>query len=53
MAEKYCNKIYHSGKNDDIFMHLIKTYLYPPENSCISKEESMRGVLQILSDHVE
>ena len=31
MAEAYCTKIYNSGKNPGIFLHLIKTYLYPPE----------------------
>ena len=48
MAEAYCTKIYNSGKNPDIFLHLIKTYLYPPEDSAISKDESIHLALRVL-----
>ena len=53
MAEAYCTKIYNSGKNPDIFLHLIKTYLYPPEDSAISKDESIHLALRVFSNHYE
>lgn len=53
MADAYCTKIYNSGKNPDIFLHLIKTYLYPPEDSSLSKEESIHLALRVFSNHFE
>lgn len=53
MAEAYCLKMYTSHKNREIFMHLIKTYLFPPENSCIPKEECCKLALRVFSNHAE
>lgn len=53
MADAYCMKIFNSGKNPDIFLHLIKTYLYPPEDSTLSKEDSIHLALRVFSSHFE
>ncbi|KAK8822896.1 hypothetical protein WA556_001787, partial [Blastocystis sp. ATCC 50177/Nand II] len=53
MADAYCTKIFNSGKNPDIFLHLIKTYLYPPKDSTLSKEDSIHLALRVFSSHFD
>ncbi|KNB45262.1 hypothetical protein JH06_1061 [Blastocystis sp. subtype 4] len=53
MAEAYCQKIFVSGKNPNIFLHLIKTYLFPPPTSTLSNEESIQLALRVFGNHVD
>ncbi|CBK23178.2 uncharacterized protein [Blastocystis hominis] len=51
MAEAYCQKVWNSNRNENIFIHLLKTYLFPPESSILSRNESLKLAIGVLTDH--
>ena len=53
MAESYCQRVWDSGRNRSIFLHLIKTYLFPPDHSTLSREECIQLAIRVLTDHMD
>ena len=52
-AEAYCRRIFDQGKNPDIFLRLVETYLSPPADSTLSPRESRQLALRVFANHME